>query len=251
MTADLDATLAPFIETSLRAAGEILLHYFRRPDLLVEAKNVTDIVTEADRASEELLVAAIRDRFPDHGILAEESGHHPGASGYLWMIDPLEATFNYARGLPMWGINLALTRDGESLAGAFFDPLQNDLYYAEQATPAVLNGRQIRTSGIEDLSEAVVYCSTRANVDRLDGRMEKFRHVGSGGTAYAYVAAGFLDAAVEMGGGPWDYAAGRLLISRAGGSTSSFKASTYKDGDTFLASSSPALHQQLLALLSV
>jgi myo-inositol-1(or 4)-monophosphatase len=250
MTIDFDSTLAPFFESSLRAAGDILLHYFRRPDLVVEAKNVADIVTEADRASEDLLVAAIRDRFPDHGILAEESGHHLGASGFLWMIDPLEATFNYARGLPTWGINLALTRDGEVLAGAFFDPLLSDLYYAEHARPAFLNGKQIRTSRLEDLAEAVVYCSTRANVDLLDNRIRKFRHVGSGGTAYAYVAAGYLDAAVETGGGPWDYAAGRLLIDRAGGCTSTLEASTFKGGDTFLASSPPALHQQLLNLLS-
>jgi myo-inositol-1(or 4)-monophosphatase len=215
-----DQEMHDFVESAIRRAGQILLSYFRAPNLTIEAKGVGDLVTEADRASEASLIAAIRDRFPDHGIISEEMGAINQAAQFLWLLDPLEATYNFSRGLPLWGINVALEIAGRVHIGAFFDPLLDELYYAERSVGVLRNGTPIRTSRQEDLREAVVYCSTRENVDLVSGAARKFRHIGSVGNALAYVAAGHLDAAIEVGGGRWDYAAGSLLVEEAGGAVS-------------------------------
>ena len=247
----LNQTMYSFIEATVWQAGVTLLHYFRNPNLSIGAKGVGDLVTEADRASEQVLLAAIRHRFPDHGILSEEAGHLPAASRYEWLLDPLEATYNFSRGLPMWGINMALALDDEVVLGAFFDPLLDELYYAEQAVGAFRNGQPIRTSGMDDQGNAAVYCSTRANVDRLSGRVRKVRHIGSIGNALAYVAAGHLDGAVEVGRGKWDYAVGCLLVHEAGGKMTAFGVDSLGEASaTVLAAATPALHQKLQRLLS-
>lgn len=246
----LDETMYAFVETSVRRAGEILLGYFRNPHLVIEAKGVGDLVTEADRASEAVLMAAIRERFPDHGILSEESGRGGSDSQHLWLIDPLEATYNFSRGLPMWGINVALTVGGTPRVGAFYDPLLGELYYAEGAAGAFRNGTPIHTSGQEELSNAAVYCSTRKYVDLLSGRVRKFRHIGSIGNALAYVAAGHLDGAIEVGGGPWDYAAGAVLVHEAGGMLSVIDGSETSGHQVILAAATSALHARLQMLVS-
>lgn len=248
----MNQTMYSFIEGTVRRAGDTLLHYFRNPNLSIEAKGMGDLVTEADRASEEILIAAIRQRYPDHGIHSEEAGRLSTTSRYEWLLDPLEATYNYSRGLPLWGINVALTVDDEVVFGAFFDPLLDELYYAEHSAGAFRNGQPLHTSRVEDQAEAVVYCSTRRNVDRLSGQVRKFRHLGSIGNALAYVAAGYLDAAVEVGGGPWDYAVGRLLVSEAGGKMTTIGVgSPSNTPPMILAAATPSLHEKLERVLSV
>lgn len=234
-----------FIESTVRRAGETLLRYFRSPDLVIEAKGWDDLVTEADHASERVLIAAIQERFPDHGILSEEAGEHAPNSRYVWLLDPLEATYNFSRGLPMWGINMALSIGGEVQVGAFFDPLLNELYYAERSAGAFRNRSPIRASGCRETASAAVYCSTRNGVDRFSGNVRKFRHIGSIGNALAYVAAGHLDGALEVGGGPWDYAAGGLLVREAGGTLSTITG----ERPMVLAASTPELHAGLQQLL--
>jgi myo-inositol-1(or 4)-monophosphatase len=247
----MDQTMYAFIERLLHDAGEVLLHYFRRRDLRVAPKGTDDLVTEADRAAEALLTGAIRERFPGHDILAEEAGRTGRGSRYLWLVDPLEATFNFSRGLPLWGINLALTGDGDVLYAAFFDPLLKELYYAERGQGALRNGQTIRTSGLVDLAGAAVYCSTASAVDRVSGRVRRFRHIGSIGNALAYVAAGHLDAAVEVGCAPWDHAAGRLLVTEAGGHvTATDGGALSMQPSTVLASATSELHRGLMELLA-
>jgi len=235
-----------FVDSVLRRAGQILLSYFRTPTLVIEAKGVGDLVTEADRASETYIVAAIQERFPEHGVLSEEMGAVRPNADYLWMLDPLEATYNFSRGLPMWGVNLALQIERQVRIAAFFDPLLDELYYAEQTAGVTRNGQPIRVSGLEQLRDAAVYCSTRKHVDLLSGAVRKFRHIGSVGNALAYVAAGHLDAAIEVGGGPWDYAAGSLLVQEAGGVFGFIESGGSR---TALAAATPALHAHLTELL--
>lgn len=246
----MDHAIYSFVADTLRRAGDELLLYYRKPDLSMEVKGVDDLVTEADHASEALLIGAIRERFPGHSILSEESGLHATTSPYVWLLDPLEATYNFSRGLPLWGINMALSVRGEVRIGAFFDPLLNELYYAEQSQGVFRNGSPIQTSGQDDARHAAVYCSTRNHVDRLSGHVRKFRHIGSIGNALAYVAAGHLDAAVETGGGPWDYAAGALLVHEAGGLVSRIDISETAQFSCVLAAASPALYATLETLLA-
>src|SRR4051812_43195195 len=126
----MQSDMATFIARTVHEAGDVLLSHFRSARLKIDPKGEGDIVTEADRASEEVLTTAIRTRFPHDAILAEESGRSGLSSSRLWLIDPLEATYNFSRGLPLWGINVALVDHGAVAYAAFFDPLLNELYYA-------------------------------------------------------------------------------------------------------------------------
>ncbi len=250
-----------FIEDLARRAGAELLPYFRSDHLRRDAKGSWDLVTEADCASERVIIAAIRDLFPAHDVLAEESGRSGTSARWLWLIDPLDGTFNFSRGLPTWGVCIALAEDDEVRYGAFYDPIHDELFYAEYGAGATLNGHPLRTSGLADPGQAAIYCSiahgdpsglTRRNVQRLWDHVMRLRMTGSVGSALAGIAAGRLDAAIEVRGGPWDHAAGGLLVREAGGCTSAFDGTPLSAGaTTVLAAATPQLHAALAALLSV
>lgn len=252
--------LHDFIAGMARQAGALLLTYFRSGPLDSAAKGPWDLVTEADRASEALILEAIRARFPDHDVLGEESGRSGTAARRLWLVDPLDGTVNFSRGLPTWGICIALAVDGEVQYGAFYDPLHDELFYAERGKGATLNGRPLRTSGLADLSQALVFCSlaqgyqqelTRRNVQRLWDHVMRLRMIGSVGSALAAIAAGRMDAAIEVRGGAWDHAAGGLLVREAGGSTSTLEGRPLAaDATTVVAAATPALHRVLMAVLA-
>src|SRR6202162_603695 len=130
-----------YLETSMeiaREAGALLAAYFER-HIGFELKAEYDLVTEADRASEQLVIDRLRSHFPTHAIVAEESGGHAGASGYCWYVDPLDGTTNFAHGFPMFNVTLALEHSGELIAGVIFDPVHNEMFSAESGAGAYLN----------------------------------------------------------------------------------------------------------------
>lgn len=249
-----------FIEDMSRRAGDVLLSYFRRAALQSDPKGQWDLVTEADKASEALIIASVRERFPDHDVLGEESGRSGTRARHLWLIDPLDGTLNYSRGLTTWAVSIALAEDGEVRYGAVFDPIHDELFYAEHAGGATLNGAPLRTSGATELSQVVINLSiahdageaiTRRNAERLWSRVMRLRMMGSVASALAGIAAGRMDAAIEVRGGPWDHAAGGLLVREAGGATSTFDGQPLRaDAPTVLAAATPTLHHELLALLN-
>src|SRR4051812_11445926 len=138
------------VETA-RAAGNLLRYHFERR-VSFELKSEFDLVTEADRASETLVVEMLRQHFPTHDIVAEEGGGRTSGSEYCWYVDPLDGTTNFAHGYPAWSVTLALEKAGELIAGVVFDPTRNELFAAEKGSGAFLNGERIRVSKASSLA---------------------------------------------------------------------------------------------------
>jgi myo-inositol-1(or 4)-monophosphatase len=232
------AELAFAVETA-DAAGRILMDRYERLER-IDYKSARDVVTEADHLSEELVIAAIRSRYPGDAIIAEESGAHAGttaapSNGRTWVIDPLDGTVNYANGLPVFCVSIGFVVDGRPTAGAVLDPTRHETYAATIDGPATLNGRPIRASTKDKLSDGVISLSlagrsvaSRARALRREIRIA--RSMGSAALALAYVANGRFDAFIqETGLSAWDVAAAGLIAERAGATVTAFDGSAWYD----------------------
>ncbi len=214
-----------------RAAGNVLLRYFDRVDTLtVDPKGKNDFVSEVDRASEQAIIQVLRKAYPDHAILAEESGGHKG-NDYQWVIDPLDGTTNYLHGFPQFSISIALKYRGVLECGVVYDPLREELFTASRGAGAQLNDRRLRVSQRKGLEGALLGTGFPFRDQRhLDAYLGMFktlikdtagiRRPGSAALDFAYVAAGRLDGFWELGLAEWDFAAGALLVREAGGTVS-------------------------------
>ncbi len=211
-----------------RRAGALLIDSYERLEQ-VDYKSKRDVVTNADYASERLVIDAIRQRYPGDAILAEESGEHAGVlrddgthNGRLWVIDPLDGTVNYANGIPYYCVSIGLVVDDRPAVGVIFDPARDDLYDAVADGPARLDGHAITASAKETLSDyvvslAVIGSGGLSRERKIAPRIRIHRRMGSAALALAYVANGRFDAFVQNGGlSPWDVAAAGLIAERSG-----------------------------------
>ena len=211
-----------------RQAGGILLDTYGRV-ATIDYKSKRDVVTDADYASERLIIQAIKERYPDDAILAEESGEHAGmlrddgsGNGRTWVIDPLDGTVNYANGIPFYCVSIGLVVDDRPTVGVVLDPARDDLYSAAVDGPACLGGEPVRASTKGTLSDYVVSLAVigrggLARERRIAPQIRIHRRMGSAALALAYVAGGRFDAFVQNGGlSPWDVAAAGLIAERAG-----------------------------------
>ena len=216
-----------------RSAGRIAMRFFERVDgIKVTAKGQNDFVSDVDRAAETAIIEHLRGKYPDHAILAEESGAHAGGARGgdepEWLIDPLDGTTNYLHGFPQWSISIGFRRRGRMELAVVYDPLREELFTAERGSGALLNDRKLRVTqrrGLEgaligtgipfvDPSQLKVYLPMLAAI--IPGTAG-VRRPGSAALDFAYVAAGRLDGFWELGLKPWDFAAGALLVTEAGG----------------------------------
>jgi myo-inositol-1(or 4)-monophosphatase len=211
-----------------RSAGAILLDSYERI-ARIDYKSKRDVVTDADYASEKLVIGAIKQRFPGDAILAEESGEHAGVlrddgsgNGRTWVIDPLDGTVNYANGIPFYCVSIGLVVDDRPSVGVILDPARDDLYAATVDGPATLDGEPIAASTKQALSDYVVSLAVigpggLARERRIAPQIRIHRRMGSAALALAYVSNGRFDAFVQNGGlSPWDVAAAGLIAERAG-----------------------------------
>jgi myo-inositol-1(or 4)-monophosphatase len=243
-----------------RAAGNIIMRGLNRLDAIqVETKHDKDFVSEIDRQSEEEIIKIIRRAYPDHAVLAEESGAQ-GNAEYEWIIDPLDGTTNFLHGFPQFAVSIAVRHRGKMTTGVVYDPVLQELFTAANGSGAMLNERRIRVSTRHQLDTALLgtgypfhpkqdfdyYLST---LKVLMQETAGIRRPGAAALDLAYVAAGRLDGFWEFGLKPWDMAAGALLIQEAGGIISD------PDGKTgFLDSGNvvcgtPKIQQQMLKLI--
>lgn len=221
----------PMINIAVKAArraGRIINQAADNLDVLtVRHKSLNDLVSEVDRASEAAVIETIRTAYPEHAILAEESGES-GRSDSVWIIDPLDGTTNYLHGLPQYCVSIAMTHKGILTHGVIFDPTRNDLYVASRGRGAFLNDRRLRVSRRDKLIDALVGTGFPfrmfAHIDPYVAMMKDLmtktagiRRPGSAALDLAAVAAGRLDGFWEIGLAPWDMAAGCLMILEAGG----------------------------------
>ena len=251
-----------YLETSVeiaREAGALLAKYFERR-VAFELKGEHDLVTEADRASEQLVIERLSAHFPSHSIVAEEGGGHTGKSEYCWYVDPLDGTTNFAHGFPMFNITMALEHSGELIAGVIFDPEHNEMFTAERGSGAYLNNRRIRVSKVNQIDSTLVATGfpsrkRHQNVNvhfyyQLAMVTHGVRRAGSAALDLAYVASGRLDGFWEFGLNPWDMAAGILLVTEAGGKCSDMNGGPVSLRGPHLLADNGLVHDQILTLFS-
>ena len=223
-------------------AGQILMDRYERLER-IDYKSARDVVTEADHESEALILDAIRARYPDDAILAEETGEHRAIAGEaptsgrgrVWIVDPLDGTVNYANGLPVFCVSIGLVVDGVPSVGVILDPTRDDLFAATVDGPATLRGEPIHASDKERVSDFVISMSlngrtatTRARNVRKAIRIP--RSMGSAALALAYVANGRFDAFIQQGGlSAWDVAAAGLIAERGGATVTSMTGGPWFD----------------------
>ncbi|MCM2263978.1 MAG: inositol monophosphatase [Desulfuromonadales bacterium] len=223
-------------ETLLLAAseaGRILMEKYAT-GVTVAYKGAIDLVTEADLASEQAIVAILRTRHPEHDILAEEGDYGRRGADQRWIVDPLDGTTNFAHGFPWFAVSIALELRGEVVLGAVFNPYNNELFVAERGKGATLNGRPLRVSSTDTLERALLATGFaydhRVNPENNYSHFERFqraaqavRRAGVASLDLACVAAGRFDGFWELKLKPWDVAAGVLLVEEAGGRVSDYR----------------------------
>ena len=257
------------VKAARRAGSIINRAALDRTQLEIRAKRANDFVTQVDKSAEAAIIDVIREAFPDHAILGEESGALPGKSGgaakaakseYLWIIDPLDGTTNFIHGFPQYCVSIGLQHRGATQHGVVYDPAKNELFTASKGRGAFLDDRRMRVSKCVQLKDALVGTGFPfKEMTRLDLYMKQLRHLmqncsgvrraGAAALDLAYVAAGRLDAFWEMGLSPWDMAAGALMITEAGGLVGDLSGdSNYLDSGDITAAT-PKVFPQLLAAL--
>ena len=216
-----------------RSAGNIIIRSMARLDsLTIKVKDRNDFVSEVDREAEDEIIGILRKAYPNHAILAEESGLTSGDE-YQWIIDPLDGTTNFLHGFPQFAVSIALRHRRRMEVAVVYDPLSQDLYTATRGSGATLNDRRIRVSSRHSLEGALLGTGFPFRAQHhLDTYLDMFRalfpqsagirRAGAAALDLAYVAAGRLDGFWEIGLSPWDMAAGLLLIQEAGGLSSDF-----------------------------
>ncbi|MGI8854548.1 MAG: inositol monophosphatase family protein [Thermomicrobiales bacterium] len=220
-----------------------------------------DLVTEADKRSEQIIIDAIQSRYPDHRILAEEGTSTGGEGDYRWIVDPLDGTTNFAHRYPLYCVSIAVERAGETVVGVVYAPYMDELFVAVKGGGATLNGAPIRVSGVTELIGGLL-CTGFPY--RLDGptnnltnwgnfvlRTQATRRDGAAALDICYVAAGRFDGFWELNLQPWDMAAGALVVQEAGGTISDPSGNPYRvDGNDIVASNGH-LHTLMLDVLAM
>ena len=248
------------IQNLARKAGDTLVKHFRQDwSLLEERGTAKEVATKYDKEVDSLIVAEIRRHYPHHSLLTEESGFRQGDPEWLWIVDSLDGTGNFANFNPFFCVCIALMHRNELILGTAYAPAIDEFYFAEKGTGAYLNGVKIQVSDVSDLGQSyVLYCEggdkDRARTGKLLHKV--YRHVtdirklGSAGLETAWVAAGKGEAYFTTRIEPWDVAPGVLLIQEAGGKVSDFRGKPWQAQTSDLLFSNNKLHQQVLSLIS-
>lgn len=251
-----------YLETAIdlaRAAGDILNHYASR-EKQVEFKGHANLVTIADKESEDLIISGILSRYPGHSILAEESGATQPGAAVQWVIDPVDGTTNFAHGYPFYCVSIGVEENGEVACGVVYDPVRDELFSAARGAGAFCNGDRLKVSEVDVLSRALLITGFPYNFrEHLDRVMKQFREfmvlsqaVRRGGSAaldLCYVAAGRLDGFWELNLQPWDTAAGRIILEEAGGRVTDFKGGPFSIYMKEMLATNGKIHDEMMGVL--
>jgi myo-inositol-1(or 4)-monophosphatase len=240
-----------------REAGAILREGFDRPKQ-ISYKGEVDLVTESDKRSEELVIARLRERFPNHGIVAEEGGGTAAVAKYCWHIDPLDGTTNFAHGYPCFAVSIGLAEEGRPIAGAVFNPVYNELFAAARGEGAYLNGERIRVSSVERLATSLVATGfpthqrkKSANINyywQFTLRSHGVRRDGAAALDLCSVACGRFDAFWEFGLKSWDTTAGIVIVQEAGGRITDLEGQPYRLGGPSILATNARVHAETVQL---
>lgn len=258
---DLDESL-DFMKTIARSAAEILLRGFRASSTVISYKSPTDLVTNVDRASEEYLFNRIRERYKSHAIVAEEGSRADEGGEYLWYIDPLDGTNNFAHGIPVFSVSLALCsrHPRRVLAGVVYDAFHDELFSARRGGGAFLNDGPVRVSEVSQISLSMLATgfpydkasSEKNNLcefSKLVPRIQGIRRLGSAAIDLSYVACGRLEGFWEPKLRPWDSSGGSIIVEEAGGRVSTYDGSDYDPEYPEILATNGRIHEAMIEIL--
>jgi len=242
-----------------REAGSLLVRLFKGPQE-ISYKRPSDLVTEADRRSEALIVERLHRHFPGHAVVGEEGGGQRIASDYCWYVDPLDGTTNFAHGFPVFCVTLGLAYRGEVIAGVVYDPTRDELFTAERGAGAYLNSQRIHVSHTASLSESLLATGFPPFASNHDLNIQFYfrftllshgiRRAGSAALDLCTVAAGRFEGFWELKLNPWDKAAGSLLVTEAGGRVTDLTGRPFSlQGDEIFASNG-LIHDEMITIFS-
>ena len=260
------AALHPMLNVAIkaaRAAGAIINRASMDLDILkINTKAPNDFVTEVDQMAEEIIVQTLLEAYPDHAILAEESGRGGAKdSEYVWIIDPLDGTTNFIHGFPVYCVSIALAHRGVVQQAVVYDPTRDDLFYATKGRGAFVNNRRLRVSKRTRMSDALVgtgFPFRRGDnpkrylkmFEEVMAEVAGVRRPGAAALDLCYVAAGYYDAFFETGLQPWDVAAGSLIITEAGGLIGNFTGESDFLYQREVVAGSPKIYGQMVQILA-
>jgi myo-inositol-1(or 4)-monophosphatase len=255
--------LNQILRRAAHAGAEQLRHYFNHPELKTSIKSggINDLVTEADHAADKAIIDVIRENFPDHFILSEETGNVPTSSEYKWIIDPIDGTINFAQGIPICCVSIGIEKNGKMVMGAVYAPFLNEFYFTEKGHGAFLNDKQIYVSTQTELIKSCLVTGfPYSYMDTPNGPLQVFerfirkgvpvRRLGSAAIDLCWVAAGRFDGFYEHKLNAWDSAAGFLLVEEAGGKVTDFEGNYYSPYQPHICATNGIIHEELLKVVN-
>jgi myo-inositol-1(or 4)-monophosphatase len=248
------------LTAATRAGAEEILRFFQRSFTVHNKEGINNLVTEADHAAEKAILAVIRKEYPDHQILAEESGQLAQNSAYKWIIDPIDGTVNFAQGIPLNCVSIAIEHEGRIVMGAVYNPHMNEFFFAEKGQGATLNYKPIRVSNkTETIKSCLVTGFPYTYINEPNGPLEVFerfvrkgvpvRRLGSAAIDLCWVACGRFDGFFEQKLEPWDSAAGYLIVEEAGGKVTDFTGQEFSVYQHKVLATNGKIHDEMLQVI--
>lgn len=253
--------IAEFAEEISLNAGKILLRGFRSKTTVVSYKSRTNLVTNIDKESEEYLFNSIRKKFPDHTIIAEEGSCKDSDGEFIWFIDPLDATNNFAHGIPFFCISIGIysKEAGRVVVGIIFDPYHKELFRAIRGNGSFLNNKVIHVSSVDNLGVSILATGFPYEKEDSDNNLKQFnnflpkiqgiRRIGSAALDLSYLACGRVDGYWEPKLFPWDMAAGSLIVEESGGKVTKYNGDTFEPVYPEILASNGSIHEQMIEVL--
>ncbi|MFH1509144.1 MAG: inositol monophosphatase [bacterium] len=247
---------------SVKKAGDILIDNLNEEKKLYykDTKNTRDFTTEIDLKSENIIVNAIKELFPDHGFVSEEMGKENETKEFVWVLDPIDGTLNYSKGLPLFSIGLCLLQNQKPILGMNFDPITKNFYFAEKGKGATLNNKKISVSNCDDLNKAMLISHISSteekrrwlleNLNEIYNRVLQIRFLGVAHNSQSFIAAGQADVFFEISTFPWDILPCTLIIEEAGGKVTEINGDPITLESSTILATNGKLHDEMLKLLA-
>jgi myo-inositol-1(or 4)-monophosphatase len=247
--------------SAVHAGAEEVQRYFNQSYKISNKEGINNLVTEADLASEKAILAVIKKQFPEHQVLAEESGQLIQDSVYKWIIDPIDGTVNFAHGIPLNCVSIGIEHNGEIIMGAVYNPHMNEFFFAEKGKGATLNDKPIRVSSeTETVKACLVTGFPYTYINMPNGPLEIFerfirkgvpvRRLGSAAIDLCWVAAGRFDGFYEHKLEPWDSAAGCLIVEEAGGKVTDFEGNKFSVYQHRVLATNGKIHEEMIRVIN-
>lgn len=245
-----------------KEAGELIREGFKKNFSIEYKTNSSNLVTEIDKKSEELIINFIRKEYPTHSIIAEESGIQKFSSEYIWVIDPLDGTTNFAHGLPIFSVSIGVQKNNETICGVVYDVMRDVMYKSELGSGSYCDNRKLHVNENEDLDKSVLVTGFPYNIkENPDHAIERFiaflkctravRRLGSAAIDMCYVAEGVFDGFWEVFLNPWDVCAAKLIVEEAGGIVTDFSGNRATIFSKQFLASNPRIHKKMLEVLKL